>query len=307
MKKIEQLLFSKMKGSLLSFLFIFNFSFLANPCDAQLNIYHPFPHTNARWGQWCAQSAIRYYYQYSVNGDTTVNSKNYFKVYRSAPSYDSLCCLLREDSANEIMYESRDGGHTEDTLYDFNLNVNDTLPQWKNYWKEYVKKVDSILIGKSYRKMLVVTDIDSSQRDSLIEGIGSSHGLLEEPFIWGTSEFRSVLICFEENDTTVYPYLNYNCSTALAASDFEEPSKAISVFPNPNAGVFTIEAKGEKPEGKSSIEIYNVLGEKVYLQFNIQNPTFKIDLLNQPNGVYLYRIISQNGDLIGEGKLIIAK
>ena len=190
MKKIKLLLFSKMKGSLLSFLFIFSFLFLPNPCEAQFNKYHPFPHINARWGQWCELSANSYYYQYSVNGDTTVNTKNYSKVYMSGPSYHSLFRLLREDTANEIIYESSDWGNTEDTLYDFNLNINDTLPGWKNYWnkrlKEYVKKVDSILIGKAYRKMLVVTDVaNSSQSDSLIEGIGSSHGLLDQPFIWG--------------------------------------------------------------------------------------------------------------------------
>jgi len=53
--------------------------------------------------------------------------------------------------------------------------------------------------------------------------------------------------------------------------------------------------------------VYNVLGEKVYSEFNIQNPTFKIDLSNQPNGIYLYRVIKSDGSLIGEGKIVMQK
>jgi hypothetical protein len=55
------------------------------------------------------------------------------------------------------------------------------------------------------------------------------------------------------------------------------------------------------------VEVYDILGEKVYSQFNNQQTTFNIDLSNQPNGVYFYRVISEDGNLFGEGKLIIQK
>ncbi|HTB31521.1 MAG TPA: T9SS type A sorting domain-containing protein [Bacteroidia bacterium] len=97
------------------------------------------------------------------------------------------------------------------------------------------------------------------------------------------------------------------CTVDNATETIKNTAPSITLFPDPNTGRFTISFAGTLNFMSSTIEIYNVLGEKVYSQSNIQNPTFKIDLLNQPNGVYLYRIISQNGDLIGEGKLIIAK
>jgi hypothetical protein len=56
------------------------------------------------------------------------------------------------------------------------------------------------------------------------------------------------------------------------------------------------------------VEVYNILGEKVYSQVGITNATSNINLGNQPDGVYLYRITSNaNGNLIGEGKIALEK
>ena len=80
----------------------------------------------------------------------------------------------------------------------------------------------------------------------------------------------------------------------------------IQIFPNPNNGVFTLQSSGLS--GKSSVEIYSVLGERIYAHpFTSQNPQFTIDLSNQPEGIYLYRVLDENGNSIGTGKLIIQK
>jgi hypothetical protein len=63
-------------------------------------------------------------------------------------------------------------------------------------------------------------------------------------------------------------------------------------------------------ESLPNIEIYNVLGEKVYSTNLPQTPKgalSDIDLSEQPNGVYFYRILSENGVLVGEGKLVVEK
>jgi hypothetical protein len=57
----------------------------------------------------------------------------------------------------------------------------------------------------------------------------------------------------------------------------------------------------------SSIEVYNMLGEKVYEETLCSTQGDNtINLSNQPNGVYLYRVLQQDGTLLGEGKVVIA-
>lgn len=71
-------------------------------------------------------------------------------------------------------------------------------------------------------------------------------------------------------------------------------SPQISIYPNPAKGVITVEMKSEKLKvNNDGIEIYNMLGEKVYSTFNIQNSTFKIDISSLPAGQYMLRVYNQ--------------
>jgi len=84
---------------------------------------------------------------------------------------------------------------------------------------------------------------------------------------------------------------------------------SITLFPNPNNGIFTI-SFSNPPAGASQtiVEVYNVLGEKVYFATlkQVQGDNL-INLTGQMNGLYLYRVITETGALVGEGKLIIQK
>jgi hypothetical protein len=80
--------------------------------------------------------------------------------------------------------------------------------------------------------------------------------------------------------------------------------------PNPANGKFTIQiVNGElKMINETQVVIYNSLGEKVYSSpFTIHNSQFTINLSNQPNGIYFYRALSDNGELLGEGKVLIER
>ena len=85
----------------------------------------------------------------------------------------------------------------------------------------------------------------------------------------------------------------------------------VSLYPNPTHGVFTMEVKSEKLTVKSDglqVEIYNVLGEKVYSHYQITKlSNYQIDISNQPSGIYLLRVLSADGTLIGQKKIILSK
>jgi hypothetical protein len=97
--------------------------------------------------------------------------------------------------------------------------------------------------------------------------------------------------------------------------NIQSASGDISVYPNPSGGLFTVVIASEakpvrtvQPGGQSypSIEVYNVLGEKVYSDnYSLSTTHYSLDLSSQPAGIYLYGVISNTGELIGEGKLII--
>jgi hypothetical protein len=76
------------------------------------------------------------------------------------------------------------------------------------------------------------------------------------------------------------------------------------IFPNPSNSIFTMQSN--KVEINSIVEIYNMLGEKIYTAK--LNPTLtQIDLSNNADGIYLYRVLTENGDLISAGKMVIQK
>ncbi|MGP8214629.1 MAG: T9SS type A sorting domain-containing protein [Bacteroidia bacterium] len=77
---------------------------------------------------------------------------------------------------------------------------------------------------------------------------------------------------------------------------------SIKAFPNPNNGLFTIQSNTAPVN--SIVEIYNILGQNIY-QNKLNTNTLEINLSNQPAGMYLYRVISETGECIGSGKLVI--
>jgi len=85
-------------------------------------------------------------------------------------------------------------------------------------------------------------------------------------------------------------------------------NEQIEVYPNPNNGVFTLTfSHPELVSGsQATIEIYNVLGEKIYSQ-NIKQSNYQIDLRTQPDGVYFYRVLLMDGSSTGEGKVVLDK
>ena len=98
--------------------------------------------------------------------------------------------------------------------------------------------------------------------------------------------------------------LDSNVTTS--ANNLSASRGSVNIYPNPNNGIFTVEMKNEKLKVKN-IEVLNELGEKVYSQPVIRNSQFVINLGGQPDGVYLYRVLNEDGGLVGEGKLIIQK
>lgn len=179
-----------MKNKLLTLILIF--------CQiavfGQSNIYHPIPESNAMWREYFGGYQVNCAdYQLSISGDTLINGINYHKLnYFGVVHYTDITgnCLsgfhgpysydegaFRNDSLNKKVYywNAVDG---EQLLYDFNLNLNDKLPQTYGYRyygggdTAFVSSVDSVLVNGEYHKRFGISNSFEQNYVYLIEGIG---------------------------------------------------------------------------------------------------------------------------------------
>lgn len=99
-------------------------------------------------------------------------------------------------------------------------------------------------------------------------------------------------VVFSYRDTSIH----------TLANELTTASEIINVCPNPNNGIFTIVFHNINE--RALVEIYNIFGEEIYkAKLNSENTL--VNLVKQQNGVCFYRILKEDGEVVGSGKLII--
>lgn len=82
-----------------------------------------------------------------------------------------------------------------------------------------------------------------------------------------------------------------------------------TVYPNPSNGVFQLRIRNEELGIKGQIEVYNMLGEQIYISSfrgGVRRTEEDIDLSSQPAGIYMYCITDAQGKLIKQDKITLA-
>ncbi|MCD4747660.1 MAG: hypothetical protein K8R58_15300, partial [Bacteroidales bacterium] len=171
-----------MKKLLFSVIYLFIFY----SAEAQTNVYHPFPDSNVvwvgtSWYNYPPTDVIYNDYNLYISGDTIIGSNIYHKLYQNGyiwatcppPGYyyfGQYFGAFRQDSANKKVYFFENGNDT--LAYDFNLNIGDTLPVTclNVLNNNYVQSIDSVLVGSQYHKRFWISDDNSINYASLIEG-----------------------------------------------------------------------------------------------------------------------------------------
>ena len=116
------------------------------------------------------------------------------------------------------------------------------------------------------------------------------------------------------NDSTAIDYtcIYFACEPRYLHSPVRPPKpkaiKAITegsakVYPNPNKGTFKISLQNVNENTR--VEIYNSMGQKILSETLLPAEENTVSLINHQSGIYFYRIIKENGNLIKAGKVVI--
>lgn len=214
------------------------FLFSISQVFAQTNVYHTFPDSNAHWNIFsaggCNFSFVGMQAEYTIqlSGDTNIQSINYHKL--SIPTrkftYSSNCPnpgiyysrseyvgAVRQDVNAKKVYIIPSNNTTEQLLYDFTMQVGDTLKGYLSALQnDVVVSIDSVLVGSAYRKRWVV---NPCYQIYLIEGVGSTFGLIEKSYGCILDLNSYVITCFKQEGNTLYPSTVGTCETI---TDFKE-------------------------------------------------------------------------------------
>lgn len=153
--------------------------------------------------------------KYAWSGDTIINSIRYERIIRTT-NFSNPSCYFSPFPETRIFYRqvgqrlyAYDPFNLQDTLlYDFSLNVGDTLKSaLSSACPLEITSVDSILLQSGYHKKISFLGQGCSN-GFMIEGIGSSFGLFEKLVSF---ESNSTLECFSTIGTN-YPSGTSMCS-----------------------------------------------------------------------------------------------
>jgi hypothetical protein len=222
---------------------------------------------------------FNYSYWYYINGEETINGKNYYKLYSKGQWYeepiwpeDTSCTMEGEHldfyegairTENNIVYFKPYDNDHEQLLFDYGLKEGDTLPDTifldqGNYHNLIITSVDSVVMKSGeYRTRWNIEAADQGLGVDywFIEGIGTNKGLIQElvPFEWD-----SELICYSENFEPVYP-LEYNCDPTIGISENIVISPEARIYPNPADKLINIRIRNPQ-SNKYGIDIANLTG-----------------------------------------------
>jgi len=262
-------------------------------------------------------------YNYYVNGDTVFNGLTYKKIYKKGTGYyswfgpppGSPSCtgtysyvnaqsehFVRSDAKKIFIRVPNDTA--EYLLYDFNLQIGDSLPLTYNNYQSgtIVTAIDSIATPYGYRQRFTVTG--QAWITELVEGIGHDRGFLEPVSV--VLECGFYLNCFSLNDTIYYPASPTSgpvCELTLGSPELSDNENGLLVFPNPFNDFTTIMWK--KNIENASLILYDIQGKEVNRKIGISGNQFLLQREKLDAGMYFFELKELDGKVALTGKILI--
>lgn len=290
-------------------------------------MYHPLPE-NGVWrvdywfntpAQWSC--SIRHHFQYYIEGDTIINSQIHKCLYRSEVVTEVVTCdslgmppsppipgyvgALREDSIENRIYYVYPNTSEDSLLYDYNLNVGDSLQGSLVYWdglplnKPIVVSIDSVDVSGNLRRRWNLSPIEypwGTITPYILESIGFSFGLIEPIVTVSLSLTDKNLVCVKSGEDVIYSSgypSNYGCNF-VSIPQVRSKTPDLTLYPNPSKGQFKIDSDLER---FLSVEVYNIQGQIIYTESNL-NSNSGVDLKGIKSGIYYVRFYNEQVNML---------
>jgi hypothetical protein len=242
------------------------------------------------------------YNYFQKYGDTTFGQKRYslIQIRRKRDRWKGLAIdtfYLREDIASKKVYIKTQA--TESLLYDYSLNLGDTISPLSAY---VLRKIDSVrTIDGKRRKRFIFT---SFVPDTIvwIESIGD----VFDPFdIFVRQSVPSRLVCVSKNERLAYDIMSGYAIEGMTCSRVNNLftsvneynlNTALQLYPNPVENQLFVKSSEVLTQGKFSV--FDVLGRAVLTKdFSLIAPQteYGLDVQNLVSGFYILKLHSVEG------------
>ncbi len=288
------------QASIIAFIFIQPFLFFAQmdlhyeELDAKWHVAETYPAANQQDPTFVATTTMIYGFQ----GDTTINGELWNKLYMTNDSlFQNNLTYVGATLVDNDQVLLLDTLNQLDTLYDFSLNIGDSVLYNINgtnqEWLDVIA-IDSIQLNGSYYKRFHFDEPVVSAFDVLdevwIEGIGSIHGPLfpKYPRKFSSEIPDSMLLtCSFASNQQVWQHPNYsNCYVNKVWGLHENEYMKVTVAPNPFNNKIAIHSPHQRIR---AIAIFNQLGEELKVITDYTSDQ-NIDLSKLKPGIYFLKI-----------------
>jgi len=238
-----------------------------------------------------------------IQGDSTIDNINYKMIYRNRDPYSGYYfdrLLIREYSQKVYLL---DNYSTERVLYDFSLEIGDTIKQQNMFDQQadwIIDEIDSIEIEGTFRKQLHLIHTNYGVYDTWIEGIGSTLGLVTPGNF--VIDFGTELLCVKKDLQNIYTNPIYDTCFIYYIDDpnwesigyNQTNSEVFKVFPNPVKDKIYIQ---------SNIDLYSYqlydIADKI-IKIGELHKNSEIDVKDLEKGFYIITIYNQKNKLIAK-------
>jgi hypothetical protein len=277
---------------------------------AQQIVYHPFPDVKAKWVVTTMKmepnmNINTYNDQYSVKGDTLINSLRYFKFKTKKYNWTSDGIeYYRQDTIEKKIYKYDINSNVDFLEYSYNWHINDTVYFFDTFSIAacsygIIYGIDSILDenDNTYRKVFkLFNDENTTPGGTLFseytDGLGYNFGPNQAFFYTEGLIFR---------DLTCFTVLSSDTCYVLSLNEQQTDKNEIKTFPNPASEILYIQAASLF----NKINIYSSIGSLVNtIELSDLRKEFSINLKELNAGVYMLHVCSKQANTISTIKFI---